>query len=370
MPELKHGFKLEKPRLPAHYYLRFEPPNTGSPDESLIITSERRTIVLKGHSFREFLDRVVPLLDGSHLMDDIRLRVSDVFAPEDLDAALELLAANNVLEEGSAGSSRPAREHQWNFFHELGLDASKAQQQLAAATVAVFGLGPLGAAAATSLGAAGVGNIRCVDHLPVAPADPMLNPIFQPSDVGHVRAEVIARRLAAQNDEVRATTHTAFPDSDDAVREIVDGADFVVGCADRALSTLSYRLNRACLKARIRWTSGSVSAFEGVVGPTITPGETACYLCYQMRAVACTENPEEQFAHLRFLDRRKQDDSARRENLVFGAGIVGNLLGLEAFRALTGISSGVAGRVLIYNLIDMGCQKHVVLRKPWCPACF
>ena len=58
------GSKLRRPKLPSHYLLRFEPPD-GTGDEALVITSERRRIKLKGHSFREFLYEVVPLLDGT-----------------------------------------------------------------------------------------------------------------------------------------------------------------------------------------------------------------------------------------------------------------------------------------------------------------
>jgi molybdopterin-synthase adenylyltransferase len=136
------------------------------------------------------------------------------------------------------------------------------------------------------------------------------------------------------------------------------------------MANVLYRLNRACLKAGLRSTTGSTSAFEGIVGPTVTPFETACYLCYRMRAVACSENPEEEFAHLRFLDRRKRDDSGRRENLVFVPSIVGNLLALEAFRVLLGLPANASGRVIVFDVLEATSQKHVVLRKPWCPACF
>jgi molybdopterin-synthase adenylyltransferase len=362
------GFTLKKPRLPSHYNLRFEPPSSAG-DETLIISSERRRIKLKGHSFREFLEYVVPLLDGSHSIEDIRISVADVFAPEDLDASLELLATQNFLEDGGAPELPRNLEHQWNFFHELGIDPREAHDRLAASTLTVFGMGALGAAAATSLACAGVGKIRCIDHLPITSADPMLNPVFSSADVGKLRAEVICNRIRELNPAAAATPCSVLPESDESVLDAIEGSDFVICCADRSLSTLFYRVNRACLKARIRWTSGSVSAFEGIVGPTVTPFETACYLCYQMRSVACAENPEDEFAQLRFLDRRKQDDSGRRENLVFGAGVIGHLLGLEAFRALTGISSSAVGRILIFDLIEMNSQKHVVLRKPWCPAC-
>jgi hypothetical protein len=90
-----------------------------------------------------------------------------------------------------------------------------------------------------------------------------------------------------------------------------------------------------------------------------------------MRAVACAGNPEDEFAYERFLDQRKQDDSGRRENVVFGSGLMSNWLGLEAFKELTGISAPAAlGAIVVFDLLTMESTKHVVLRKPWCPACF
>src|SRR3712207_9319216 len=66
------------------------------------------------------------------------------------------------------------------------------------------------------------------------------------------------------------------------------------------------------------------SALEGIVGPTVEPFETACYLCYQMRAAASAEHPEDAVAFQSFLDNRKRDDSTVRENLVFATQIVGD----------------------------------------------
>jgi adenylyltransferase/sulfurtransferase len=129
-------------------------------------------------------------------------------------------------------------------------------------------------------------------------------------------------------------------------------------------------LNRACLQVRVPWTSCSASGLEGVVGPTVVPHETACYLCYKMRAVACAADPEDEFAHQRQLDRRKQDDSGRRENHPFAAGVVADLAGLEAFKLLTGLAEPSAkGGIVVFDFLTLSCRRHVVLRKPWCPTC-
>jgi adenylyltransferase/sulfurtransferase len=365
---------LKKPRLPSHYYVRCEPPDS-SGDEVLLFTSERRKIKLKGRSFREFFQRVLPLLDGRHSLAEIQSEVADLFAPADLEQGLELLAEHNLLQEGAddplPAELRARLEPQLNLFHEINLSPQEVQQRLARATVAVVGAGGAGATAALALAAAHVGTVRCIDSLPVTPADLYLSPAFTPADVAAPRAEVLARRLAALSPGVRAPAHTQSLETDADVHRAVEGADFVLCCADPGQSTLFYRLNRVRLRTRARWTSCAVAGTEGVVGPTVAPLETACYLCYKMRAVACAENPEDEFAHQRFLDRRKQDDGGRRENLVFGAGVIGNLVGLEALKTLTGVLEPVTlGRIVVVDFLTLSCTKHLVLRKPWCPACF
>ena len=363
---------LTKPRLPSHYYVWSEPPDS-SGDEVLHFVSERRRIKLKGQSFREFEQRVVPLLDGRHTIAEIGEQVSDVFSRRDLEAALDLLATQNLLEDvdfgGLNGSSH--LEPQLNFFHEAGLKPAETQQRLRKATATVFGLSGAGAGVAQALAAAGVGTVRCLDSLAVSSSDLYLCPLFSPSDVGAVRTDVVARSLetAAPMVKVQSVNHLLV--SDDDVLAAVEGSSFVACCLDQGQSALIYKLNRACLRAGIPWSSCALSGSEVIVGPTIDPFETACYLCYKMRVVACAGNPEDSFAFEKLLDRRKQDDNGRRENLVFGAAIAANLLALEVVREIAGLTPvPTRGRIVVFDLLEMKSTKHVVLRKPWCPACF
>ena len=48
-----------------------------------------------------------------------------------------------------------------------------------------------------------------------------------------------------------------------------------------------------------------------------------------------------------------------------------NLLALEAVKQLTGVLPALTrGRVVVINLLDMSSSTQLVLRKPWCPACW
>src|SRR6266508_4625937 len=91
--------RFRKPLLPSHYFVWFEPPDE-SGDEVLHIVSDRRSLKLKGHSFREFHQRVVPLLDGQHTVDEIQHETSDLFRLDDLAESLNTLGDQGVLVEG------------------------------------------------------------------------------------------------------------------------------------------------------------------------------------------------------------------------------------------------------------------------------
>ncbi|MCW3052562.1 MAG: UBA/THIF-type binding protein [Chthonomonadales bacterium] len=367
-------FTLKKPRLPGHFYLRVEPPDDAG-EETLIFTSERRQIKLKGRSFREFYREVVPLLDGRHTLEEIQEAAEDIFAPEDLEQCLIYLAQNGILQDAEADTlpTEVAQRlaPQLNFFHEIGLNPQEAQAQLARATITVLGMGSVGASVTLALAGAQVGTVRCVDALPVTHADTALAPLFLPEDVGTLRAEIVRRKIAALQVPVAVITVTQPLQTDEEVQAAVAGSDFVICCADSGQMGLFYKLNRVCMKLRLPWTSCAVSGLEGVVGPTVTPGETPCYLCYRMRAVACTSNAEAELAYLHFLDRRKRDDSGVRENHPFAVGIVSNMMALEAMKALLdGLQSSARGRILVLDFLHATTKSHVILRKPRCPVCF
>ncbi|HJR05674.1 MAG TPA: TOMM precursor leader peptide-binding protein [Pyrinomonadaceae bacterium] len=366
--------KFNRPKLPNNIYVWFEPPDS-SGDEVLHFVSERKRIKLKGHSFREFQQLVIPLLDGQHTLQEIEQSVADVFAPEDLEAGLQLLATHNLIEDADQGgepfSFGEELMPQLNFFHELSMHSGEMQARLSNAVVTVIGMSGAGASAALSLAASQVGTLRCVDALPVAAADHYLSPVFVPKDVGKGRAQLVAKKIKTVAPQVKVSSHVEPLKTDDDVIAAIEGSDFVINCLDAGQSSLIYKLNRACLKTGTRWTSCALSGVEVVLGPTIHPYETPCYLCYKMRSVACAANPEDEFAFESFLDARKQDDSGKRESLVFGANIAANLLGLEAIKELSGVlQANALGKIIVFNLLDLTSTRHVVLRKPWCPACF
>jgi hypothetical protein len=50
--------------------------------------------------------------------------------------------------------------------------------------------------------------------------------------------------------------------------------------------------------------------------------------------------------------------------------IVGHMLALKAFRVLLGLPAAASGRIVVFDFLESTSQRHVVLRKPWCPVRF
>ena len=115
----------------------------------------------------------------------------------------------------------------------------------------------------------------------------LLSTGYAAADVGASRADVLRARLTASAPEVR-TTLFADPLGDDAaVAAAVTGSDFVVCALDAAEASLTYKLNRVCLEHRLPWVVARAEAMEVLIGPLMRAFETACYLCYSIRLVAC-----------------------------------------------------------------------------------
>ena len=364
---------LQKPLLPTHYSVWFDPPDDAG-DEALHFVSERKSLKLKGRSFREFHKRVIPMLNGEHSMEEIETATADLFPADELRDALGVLADQGIVVDASEHtvSSEIAERMapQFNLFHELA-PGVPFQKKLEAATVAVIGLSGAGAGVALSLAAAGVGTIRCIDSLKVGPSDVYLVPFTGMPAVGSNRAETIAGLVRQAAPQVHVVANDRALESEDDLRTAIEGADMVACCLDAGQSNLIYKLNRVCLATGMRWITCSLSGAEIIAGPAMHPGKGPCYLCYRMRTVACAGNPDDAFEYERFLDKRKHDDSSRRENFVFGAGLAANFLGLEIVKELTDFAEpSLVGRILSVRLTDLTLEKHSILRKPWCPACF
>jgi bacteriocin biosynthesis cyclodehydratase domain-containing protein len=194
----------------------------------LLLEYGRSVVVVQGSAVETLLPALLPLLDGTHTVDEI---TAELGAPRAVEQALRLLSSCGVLVEGPAAAA-----------------ADGAATSIAAA----YGIPP--AAVADRLGGARVGVVGT-----------------------SAAADAIARMLRASGiGEVVEVGWSA---------DSTPGLAVVAPAASEAPQLLHWNL--VALRHNVPWLL--LRPFDGVlslVGPLIVPGETACYECLLLRLAA------------------------------------------------------------------------------------
>lgn len=152
----------------------------------------------------------------------------------------------------------------------------------------------------------------------------------------------------------------------DSLEESVEAADFVVYTADRPYPNLESRINKATQQSGTPWTSARVHGFDGFIGPTIFPGETACFECYREREMSNVSDPARYQSFLQQLTEQSETTQLRLPGLgrMLAGYLVMDLVNLLAFG--TGFTSG---RVFVVNGTRLSIDCNDVLKLPRCRSC-
>ena len=223
------------------------------------------------------------------------------------------------------------------------------QQRLKASRVLCVGAGGLGSPLALYLAAAGVGTIGLVDDDVVDESNLQRQLLHGTSDIGRGKLESAAARLAEVNPHVEVVRHPTRLASENAL-EILQGYDVVVDGTDNFPTR--YLVNDACVLLGIPNVYGSVFRWEGQVSVFATDGGP-CYRCLFREPPPPGLVPN------------------CAEGGVLGAlpGIIGSAQAMETIKLLLGVGTTLAGRLLIFDALDMSWREVALRRNPACPVC-
>lgn len=258
--------------------------------------------------------RMLPLLDGTRGPGDIAA-ISGI-PLQDVRDVLEGLAADRVVED-AAKDEEPrlaAAEHarlapQLQAWSHLTGSPGRAQNRVTDARIHLSGQGALADAILRILREAGVGEVSALVPL---------------EEATHVV-------LAADTPDPRA-----FLD-----------------------------MNDRCLALKKTWTGAFLDGVTARVGPTVLPGQSACWRCYDLRAKGAHPN----------LERLLLYEAAAKPPLAplalpSFAPFAGALAAQAVLVAVAGAGvPPLAGHVAFVEMLEMRAQRHRVLRIPRCPAC-
>src|SRR4051794_34256772 len=229
---------------------------------------------------------------------------------------------------------------------EVGMDG---QRRLKAGSVLCIGAGGLGSPAAMYLAAAGIGRIGIVDFDVVDFSNLQRQLLHGTSDVGTSKNESAKRRLNDLNPHVQVDTYETLLTSENAL-DLFKDYDVILDGTDNFPTR--YLVNDACVLTGKPNAYGSIFRFEGQASVFATKGGP-CYRCLY------PEPPPPGLV------------PSCAEGGVLGVlpGLIGTIQATEAIKLIIGAGRTLAGRLLLYDALNMKFRELKLQRDPDCPVC-
>ncbi len=223
------------------------------------------------------------------------------------------------------------------------------QAKLKASSVLMIGAGGLGSPSALYLAAAGVGRIGLVDFDRVDLSNLHRQILHGTGDVGRMKTDSAADALRRTNPEVEIELHPSQLSSENAL-DILGRYDVIVDGTDNFPTR--YLVNDACVMLGKPNVYGSVFRFEGQAS-VFFPPEAPCYRCLY---------PEPPPAGL---------VPSCAEGGVLGVlpGMIGMVQATETIKLITGIGTSLAGRLLLFDALQMSFREMKLRKDPECRMC-
>ncbi len=257
--------------------------------------------------------------------------------------------ASSAPADGSPGRLSPPellRYARHLVLPEVGLAG---QRKLKSARVLVVGAGGLGSPVALYLAAAGVGTLGLVDFDHVDATNLQRQILHGESDVGRPKLDSARDRLNETNPHVEVIAHQTKLNSGNAL-SVMAGYDVIVDGTDNFPTR--YLVNDACVMLAKPNVYGSVHRWEGQVSVFATEGGP-CYRCL------FREPPPPGLV----------PNCAEGGVLGVVPGVVGSLQALETVKLILGQGSPLAGRLLIFDGLELEWREISIRRDPACPVC-
>jgi molybdopterin-synthase adenylyltransferase len=311
--------------------------------------------------------RLLEALDGSRTAAELERE----FGREAVRQAIDALSEASLLEDAADDdllSPRDLRrfDRQLRYFGDLasgGTAASEYQRRLAGARVAILGVGGLGTWASYALACCGVGQLVLVDGDRVEESNFNRQVLYRERDVGRVKVDVAAEALADFNSACRLEVVPRRLESEPEVREVVEGADFVVNGADWPAHDIERWVNVACFAAGVPAITMSHSPPVARVGPMYVPGRTGCFECQET-----TYRVSHPLYDELIEQRRGRPSPAAALGPV--CAFVGGQIALETVHQLSGlVPPATLGASWVYDLRTMRVTREEVPRVPGCAVC-
>ncbi len=221
------------------------------------------------------------------------------------------------------------------------------QKKLKAASVAVIGAGGIGCAMIPTLAGAGTGRLTIIDDDVVELANLHRQPLFGEADAGQFKATLAAAFVNRLNRfvDVRAVEQRIGTDN---AAELLANNDLVIDGSDNFATRLA--VSDTCVRLGTPLISAAAVQFQGQVG--LFRGRP-CYRCFVGDA----------------FDAEDCDNCAELGVLGAMTGTMGNFAALLAINTLVGIGEDAAGKVHLFDGVNLSWRTIRIPADATCKAC-
>ncbi len=229
---------------------------------------------------------------------------------------------------------------------EVGMEG---QRRLKGASVLCIGAGGLGSPLTLYLAAAGVGRIGIVDFDVVDESNLQRQIVHGTEWVGKPKLESAKTRLLSLNPTIQIDTYNEALTSDNAL-QLFEGYDIVADGTDNFPTR--YLVNDACVLLNKPNVYGSIFRFEGQAS-VFNHNDGPCYRCLY------EEPPPPGLV------------PSCAEGGVLGIlpGIIGVVQATEAVKIILGKGETLAGRLMLYDALNMKFRELKLRKNPDCVIC-
>lgn len=322
-------------------------------------------VIVRGHLAEATLDFLLPRLDGSRTLDDLRSEATDAVPEETILRTLVLLHTRGLLADdteaargGATGDEVLERQLlYWGRHLDLtrsAHSADEAQRRLATTNVVLVGTGLFGVGTYDLLVRSGAATPRVIAW----------------DDDG-----LLARTLAASPRpprEIVSPETTAVDTVAGHLRDRAGEVDLVLTATRDAPVALFHAINRACLASATPWLRGNADGSRFDLGPYVLPYESGCYRCMELRQASMRDFAIEEHLYQEHLAmERAAGERGMTGESVWAATLAASILVGETIR----VATGLAAPTLVDTVVQLSplpgmLQPNHFRRVPRCPDCY
>ena len=219
------------------------------------------------------------------------------------------------------------------------------QKKILSAKVLIIGLGGLGCPLVTYLAGSGVGKIGIVDHDKVEISNLSRQTIFNSSDIGKLKVDLVKKMIKKMNREIKVITFKEKVQSNNLERIL---NNFNIICDGTDNFKTRYLINDYCVKKKKILISSAISKFDGHLMKFDFSKKGPCFRCF-MPDIPDLEN------------------NCQSEGIFSPvAGIMGTLQANEVLKTILNKKEDLNGQLIIFDSLKTKLKKVAMSINPKC----